>query len=112
MEVKVKVLYVEEYDDKWPSESLMEFAEWFDGQVDSIPKAHRDSAKIEFAGTAGYDGDTTTSIEIYYHREETKKERDARTEKDKTRAASMKGRELKELNRLREKYCDSSGDER
>ena len=75
MNIKVHVFDAERGDDNWPPCGLMEFSEWLQAQIATIPEEFRETAAIEVDSEDGYEGSHYASISIVYWRPMTDDER-------------------------------------
>jgi hypothetical protein len=84
----------------WDLDKLTAIISDIQDWLESVPAEYRDSAAIDV-----YFGDDNR-FNVFYEREETKEEENARILSENNRYANVRQRELLELKRLREKYPD------
>ena len=99
----VIVKSVADYDDDWPSCNLLEFINWLEERVDSIPAAYKDVARIHIEPSESHEG-TYANISVLYHRPETNDEVDERVLRDQEHRRSTERKEMELLEKLEAKY--------
>lgn len=106
--VRVTVVSAEQYGgDDYPPETLLEFRDWLDKKIASIPAEHRANTQIEFRAENFYDS-SYVNIEIKYWRQETKDEAQQRKNDEAHERAAFETGERRELEKLKAKYPDNS----
>jgi len=104
-QIKITIFYQEQYGGPdWPPEDAIKYIEWFSEKLASIPEEHRKNAKIELDSSGGYEDSSYVKIKIYYSREETDLEIQAREEKERFAREETKKRDLAMLSALKAKY--------
>jgi len=100
----VIVKSVSDYDlDNWPSTSLPGLIMWFEEQLESIPFAYQDDARV-YIEPRETDGQYYAHICIMYQRPETNDEIDERVNQDRSRKMQVEQEEMALLERLEAKY--------
>lgn len=93
-------------NENWPPENLLEFQQWLDDKIKSIPVEYRSAATIEIEYEEYY-----SEITIAYKREETDHEEHIREKEEREDQEKIERRERKILAVLKAKY-EGSGNER
>lgn len=74
MSMEVKLLDIEQYDDRWPPENAKRFVEWLQDLIAAAPSQFQNEVTIKIVSTSSYDS-TSAILTI---RPETKEEAEAR----------------------------------
>lgn len=82
-------------------EKMIEFVEYFQDKLESIPEEYRESACVDIEAGDEY---SSGSLKIYYMRPETIEEEKFRKEQEQNREDDNKRWELKKLVELQKKY--------
>lgn len=83
--------------------NVLDLMVWFEKHLELVPEVHRSAVVFEIEAIDEW-GDLSTRVSVYYHREATDEEVEAKSIKQKKAAALRKKRELSELRRLKERY--------
>ena len=104
MDIRVKTVRAEKYDEGFPPESLLAFQQWVNAQVLEVPEEHRRTAIIQWYATDDNSAAPTVAVEIEYRRPETVAEQEERVQTAQSRRAAKEAQEKLEYIRLRAKY--------
>ena len=103
IQVRIQI-YDSEYKSD-PPENLFEYIEWLEDMVNSIPKEHRGTAKIETDVDGDYiDNSAYSFTTINYWRDETVEEMNDRLIQETIRNRKLDDKERREYERLKAKY--------
>lgn len=109
-EIRVTIFDCEQYDDGFPAgygSSLEGFVAWVTQQLNSIPVAHRGSARIEISSVSSWEDSHYSRITITYDRPETDEEMRGRLERVAQQGRERQSHELATLAALKKKYESS-----
>lgn len=107
MKVTVKVYEQEKYDNDWPPKEAVDFLQWFQDKIATVPDEFRPAVMIEINSYIAY-GSSEPEILISYERDETPSEFAERERDRLAHNAAEERRERAKLAELRAKYGDQS----
>lgn len=100
MSMEVKLLDIEQYDDRWPPENAKRFLEWLQDLIAAAPSQFQNEVTIKISSTSSYDNTSASILTISYDRPETKEEAEARIAAELDRVEHRKAwlkRQLQDL---------------
>lgn len=104
MKVKEVIYSEEKYLPEWPSDNAVEFLAWLQKKVSTVPVEYREEVKIDIQAARGCHDDYDIELSLFYYRPETEVEKENRLINERKVVYAHQQAELKQLQRLKEKY--------